>query len=380
MNSLVKDQLRLNPAGAAGFLAITTIPSFLGPVYGVLTDAFPLFGSRRRSYLVLSGVLGAGCWLALGALPAPAYAAALSLLCAGILAMAVATVVADALMVDVGKPSGKTGLLQSIEWSAANAASVVSTLCGGYLVERFSGAAAFRLYALFPLLAAGTCTVLLRGAPRAARSARWREVGAALRSAAGSRSQWAMILFLFAWFFSPALGTPLYYYQRDVLGFKPGFIGLLNAVFTASGILGAAFYARLSRRIPIRSLIGSAVALGTLGHLSYLAMGRPATAVVAYAMDGGLSLFAMLAVLDAGARVAPAQIEGTAFAMLTSARAAAALLGGVVGGKLYEAAGLQAVILVRALFTACCGLFVRWLPTSIPLARQPLAAVAQTSS
>ena len=36
------------------------------PLYGFMSDAVPLFGYRRRSYLALCGVLGAASWAALG--------------------------------------------------------------------------------------------------------------------------------------------------------------------------------------------------------------------------------------------------------------------------------------------------------------------------
>jgi MFS family permease len=380
LNGLMKDGLALSASRAAIFSAVATGPTYFGPLYGLLSDAVPLFGSRRKSYLVLCGIVGAAAWGMLGVTRAPTYVTALVFLAAALLTMEMSVIVANGLMVDAGKPTGMTGVFQSVQWGAANAASLLGTLGSGYLVERFSGAAAFRLYALFPLAAACASAVLLREPPVPPRAGGGRELQAALRGMVSSRAQWAVTLFLFAWFFSPGLGTALYYFQRDSLHFGPGLIGVLGAVFAGAGLPAAALYARLSRRLPIRRLVGTSVLLGTLGHLSYLAMDGPKTALLACAVDGALSMFAMLAVFDIGARAAPEKVEGTAFSILTSARIAAALTGGIAGGALYDMVGLRVLILISATFTAACGLLVRLLPEPDRIPLRPVGAVAQMSS
>ncbi len=37
---------------------IKTLPWIIKPVYGILSDAVPLLGYHRRSYLILFGLLG----------------------------------------------------------------------------------------------------------------------------------------------------------------------------------------------------------------------------------------------------------------------------------------------------------------------------------
>ena len=43
-----------------------TLPWTIKPLYGFLSDGLPLFGYRRRSYLILCGFLGAASYTALG--------------------------------------------------------------------------------------------------------------------------------------------------------------------------------------------------------------------------------------------------------------------------------------------------------------------------
>ncbi|GFP84044.1 folate-biopterin transporter 1 chloroplastic, partial [Phtheirospermum japonicum] len=41
---------------------VSALPWLVKPLYGFISDSFPLCGYRRRSYLVLSGLLGAFSW------------------------------------------------------------------------------------------------------------------------------------------------------------------------------------------------------------------------------------------------------------------------------------------------------------------------------
>jgi len=50
---LLKDELHLSAAETAAFLATISIAWGIKPLYGLLSDFFPLFGYRRKSYLLL---------------------------------------------------------------------------------------------------------------------------------------------------------------------------------------------------------------------------------------------------------------------------------------------------------------------------------------
>lgn len=54
----LKDDLGLTPAEVAALTGIASAPWTIKPLFGFISDGFPLFGYRRRPYLVLSGFLG----------------------------------------------------------------------------------------------------------------------------------------------------------------------------------------------------------------------------------------------------------------------------------------------------------------------------------
>ena len=76
----LKDELGLSPSQMGALTGIAALPWVIKPVFGFLSDGLPLFGYRRRSYLILSGILGSLSWLVLATVVADAGTAALTLL------------------------------------------------------------------------------------------------------------------------------------------------------------------------------------------------------------------------------------------------------------------------------------------------------------
>ncbi|RHN77001.1 putative folate-biopterin transporter, major facilitator superfamily domain-containing protein [Medicago truncatula] len=53
-----KDVQKLQPSTVQLYVGIYFIPWILKPIWGILTDAFPILGYRRRPYFVVAGVVG----------------------------------------------------------------------------------------------------------------------------------------------------------------------------------------------------------------------------------------------------------------------------------------------------------------------------------
>ena len=64
LQNLLKNELHLDRSANAAFFWIG-LAWYLKPLVGIVTDAFPLFGNRRRSYLLIGAVLAAISWLAM---------------------------------------------------------------------------------------------------------------------------------------------------------------------------------------------------------------------------------------------------------------------------------------------------------------------------
>ena len=107
------------------------------PLYGLLSDFVPFFGTRRRSYLLLTTAitsLGLG-YLYFSELHRGNTGILLAFLLLPTFAVAFSDVVIDALMVEKGQPFGLTGLLQSAQWTAMYAGMILAGQLGGYLSQ-----------------------------------------------------------------------------------------------------------------------------------------------------------------------------------------------------------------------------------------------------
>lgn len=118
----LKDDLHLGPAESAALLGVTSIPWVIKPVYGFLSDSFPILGYRRRSYLILAGFMGSAAWIALSSsavVSTPTQAlVALTITSLGV---ALSDVVVDSLVVaktrdTYGGDPATAGALQSLCW------------------------------------------------------------------------------------------------------------------------------------------------------------------------------------------------------------------------------------------------------------------------
>ena len=66
INYFFKDVLHLNPSELSLFNSIINFIWILKPVFGFICDSYPIFGSHRRSYLILFSFVSMAGWLLLG--------------------------------------------------------------------------------------------------------------------------------------------------------------------------------------------------------------------------------------------------------------------------------------------------------------------------
>src|SRR5436305_15046248 len=66
---VLKDELHLDAQKISLFFALGVFSNYVKPLAGILTDSVPLFGTRRRHYLLFSLFLCGTGWLVLGIVP-----------------------------------------------------------------------------------------------------------------------------------------------------------------------------------------------------------------------------------------------------------------------------------------------------------------------
>jgi MFS family permease len=348
---LLKDR-GLAAGQVADFFLLATIPWLIKPVYGLLSDFVPLFGRRRQSYFVLSTALASAAGFSLAALHDHPYWPTALLFTLMALGLAFTDVLTDAMMVERGRPLGLTGAFQSVQWAAIYTASILVGAVGGQLAGARRLDLALALAGAFPLVSLIMALLFVRE-PRA-RSEReaLRATARAIRETAGRREIWVVAGFIFFFNFSPSFGPAFLYYQTDVRGFSQEFIGVLASLASVGAVLGAAVYAPLSRRYPLRRIIVWSIGAGVASMLAYLGYRGPGSALAIDFATGVIAMVTQLAFLDLAAKACPPRVEGTVFALLMSVFNGGTQLSQNVGGRLYDWFGYTPLIVISAGMTA----------------------------
>ena len=347
------------------FVALLSAPWFFKPLYGLLTDLVPLAGSRRRNYLIAGGLLAAVGFGVVGlAPPAPGGAGRLLLwLLVPTLAVAFTDVVADALMIEVGRPLGLIGRLQAVQWGSMYAAALIAGALGGRLSEAGRERFAFRACAALSAVSLVLAVAFVGDPPRI-------EPGAApgaLRRAARSPGLWGVAGFLFLWNFNPFSNAVLYLHFTHGLGLTERAWGDNATAFAAACLAASLAYGTYCRRVPMRMLVRVSIPLGVASNLAYWFLADARSALPVTLAAGVLYQTATLIQLDLAARSCPPAAAGTVFATLMALENLAASSSTALGGYWYERWTMEwgarpafnGLVGVGAAFTAACWLLVR---------------------
>jgi len=387
---LLKDELHLGPAELSALTGIFTLPWTIKPLYGFLSDGFPLFGYRRRSYLVLAGLVGCLSYSAVGhdfwgllgdlADKTPYTVAALVLSSACI---AISDVVADGIVVQKTRESAKTdpslaGGLQSLCWGSAAIGGLLSAYFSGSLLEVMKPQDVFALTAILPLVVASigvlideqpvSRTISAIGSEGAIDAVAINKMGDRYENVEEDRfegikdqinSLWKAIkkpeifkpaAFIFLWQSTPTSEGATLFFMTNDLGFGPEILGRVRFIGAASSLLGVWLYNSYLKTKSIKDILfWSTIVSFPLGLLDLVlithanrVVGIPDTWFV-FGDDVALSILGEIAFLPSlvlAARLCPEGIEAVLFATLMSIRNGAGTVGTEVGALLTKQLGV----------------------------------------
>ena len=354
---LLKNEVSVTREQMAAFFFWCGLAWYLKPIAGILTDAFPLFRTRRRHYLLISSVLACASWIGMTFVP-HRYGALLWGAMIINLFMVMASTVIGAFLVEAGQRLGATGRLTALRMSAYYFSGLVVGPLGGLLATIgfmwTTGANAAFVFSIFPI-----AYLFLREppTPRIRASEVFHNVGQQLIIIVRSKNLWMALLFIGLFYFSPGFSTPLFFRQTDELHFSEQAIGNLGIFGGFFGILAAVVYGQLINRVQIRTLLFIGIATAAAGTLLYLFYSTWTRAMFIASQNGFFSSLAELALLDLAARATPKGCEGLGYSLMLSISNAAQSGADVVGSHLadhkwsfaslvYHNAGTTAIVLL----------------------------------
>jgi MFS family permease len=363
LNYYLKQTFGWTPVQVTAYLTILNLPWIIKPVYGIVSDFLPIFGYRRKAYLVLANAAGAGAYYWVTQITAPSQLVLVLLLTA--YAMAISSTLCGAILVENGQRLGASDAFVNQQWLWFNIAALASGFIGGQLVERLSPTtalhAAAAIIAVAPLAVVFTTWFLISEPKSRIDVAEMKKTLASLLAAFTLRELWFVGAFLFLYYLSPGLGTPLYYHMTDDLKFSQEYIGILGSISSSGWIVGALLYRRFLKGISARNLLNLSILLGTLTTAAFLLLLDETTAALINFFSGFAGMIAFVATLTLAADYCPQRAEGFAFAALMSITNLSGAVSDNIGSFLYEhlfQRRLAPLILVSAAFTALAFAFV----------------------
>jgi MFS family permease len=318
LNYYLKQVYQWTPVQITAFLTVLNLPWFFKPLYGIVSDFVPLFGSRRKSYLLLANALAAAAYFSMVGAAAPNTLLVLLLL--AVYGMAIASTMAGAVLVENGQRFHASSTFVNQQWLWFEIAAIGVSFLGGALVQWLSPIGAVHAAALIaavpPLLVIFATLILIEEDRSTISVAGLKQSFEGLTSALGMRRLWVLSLFLFFYYFSPGIDTPLYFYMTDHLKFSQAFIGGLNSIGACGWIVTAALYGLFLRDLSAKALLNLTIFVGVLATLAFLLMTGPVTAAFAQFVYGGASMMTAVATLGLAADLCPKHSEGFVYAAM----------------------------------------------------------------
>jgi folate/biopterin transporter len=324
----LKDDLGMGPAEVSALMGIASIPWMVKPFFGFLSDGLPILGYRRRPYLILSGLVGFWVALATGVHSAAGATAAIAL---GSLSVAMSDVIVDSLVVERarGESVSAAGSLQSLCWGASAIGGLITAYFSGALLQQFDVKTVFLITATFPLIVSAVAWLIAE--ERSEGRSEWAEVKSQLgqlKAAVSQKSIWLPTAFLFIWQAMPSGESALFYFNTNELGFEPEFLGRVRLVTSFAAIAGIWVFQKFLKNVPFRVIFGWSTVISSVLGLSMLILVTHVNREFGisdrwFSLGDSLILtvmgqIAFMPVLVLAARLCPAGVEATLFALLMS--------------------------------------------------------------
>ena len=101
INYFFKDELKVQPSKLTRLLTISRFPWVINPIFGMITDFYPIFGYKKKIYILFCGLIFCSVWLILGLLKINSL---LTVICFFIsnVTCCFSTVLSQAIMIEIG--------------------------------------------------------------------------------------------------------------------------------------------------------------------------------------------------------------------------------------------------------------------------------------
>jgi len=419
----LKDELLLSPAEVSALMGIVMLPWVIKPVFGFISDGLPIFGYRRRPYLILSGILGAISWVSLATIVHTSWAATLAIALTS-LSVAISDVIVDSLVVERARRESQAaaGSLQSLTWGTVALGGLITAYFSGMLLEHFTTRNIFLITASFPLIVSGVAWLIAETPVNKTQRERQFPMDAKRRHVSGEsfpqkaaaedgdcltkednntsnsptikhqleqlykavsqKTIWLPTAFLFILLATPSADSAFFFFTTNELHFQPEFLGRVRLVTSIASLVGIWIFQRFLKTVPFRVIFGWSTVISTVLGMTMLLLVTHTNRALGiddhwFSIGDNLILTVMgqiayMPVLVLAARLCPPGVEATFFALLMSITNLAGLVSHELGAVLIHQLGITEtnfdamwlLVVIANLSNLLPLPFLRWLPAA----------------
>ena len=330
-----KNTIGLSASASTILSALIVFSWYLKPLYGLMSDSFPLFGYHRKSYLFATGVLGIlsySCFLF-----STWYSVSIVALVLTELSQAIADVICDGLMIQKARIDPENGAndLQRYSWGSLMIGAILGATLGGNAAEYVEPKYIIASLAICPLLV--MISSISIDEERVVSSKTWRERFIELWNhlktlwfAVKNENTARVVAFVVLWGSSMlSFGAIFVYYLYDARNMSPAILSYLMLVGYASVLLATALGSNSLINIGIvqKLLIGRIIIslFNICDIIVWKGYDKSIGVHYYYFLFGGVimsdfldMIFCRMPILIIFAKMTPKHIEATYFALLCS--------------------------------------------------------------
>lgn len=324
------EKVKMSPAQMMGMGGVIGIPWCLKPLFGFISDSFPILGYRRKPYIIL------GCWvssISYWALPwhVNDIDAIMFLMMLTSLGCCISDVVCDSILVEYARkePEHEKGTIQSYAWGCRSVGGLIASLVGGVSYEQIGPELVFVITGALPMFISVAFLLMEeKECSSKEKTTSPRKTIKSLLAAFKNKNIYKPALFLFIIGVTPGYGPITSYFFERVLQFTAYEFTYLDITSYVSGLIGIMIYKKYLTDISFPKIFLWTLTLSWILKWSYMVLifrlnleiGIPD---IWFALADSIILTLigqciLMPVVVLGARICPPGVEGSLYATLMS--------------------------------------------------------------
>jgi hypothetical protein len=367
IQNLLKNELHVDRAANAAFFFWIGLAWYFKPFFGIIADAFPLFGSRRRSYMLIGATFGTLSWAGLYFTPHQ-YSKLLWVCIAIDFFMVITSTVVGGFMVEAAQASSSSGRLTSVRNAVEQFSILVAGPAAGFLGSIAFGWTTVACGGIMFLIVPMAIWFLYEQRKTVPTQELLDSARKQLVKIGKAKTMWAAAGFMALFYCAPGIVTAVFYKQQNDLHLDTQMQGFLQFLSGLFGVLAAVLYGMFAcKRFTLRTLLIVCIGMGTLAQLAYIFYFSLPAARIIDSFNGFGYTLAEVVMMDLAVRSTPAGSEALGFSLMMSVRNFTLFGSDWFGSKLLEVYHLNfnTLVISNAAISAIAIPLVLLLPAAI---------------